>query len=75
MGGGAPASPVRTIDARPRPGFDLAALDLDPEAADPRDSDPFSIDAALEAGRSRTGATPSPQLARMAYMMLARLGG
>jgi len=76
MGGGAPAAPVRTVDARPRPGFDLAALDLDPRETDALAGDPLGIDVALEAGRSRSGATaPSPQLARMAYMMLARLGG
>ena len=75
MGGGAAASPIRTADARPRPGFDLAALDIDPRETDPLDSDPFNIDAALESGRGRTAAASSPQLARMAYMMLARLGG
>jgi hypothetical protein len=76
MGGaGAAGSPVRTVDARQRPGFSLAALDLDPRETDPLDGDPLSIDAALEAGRSRTAAAQSPQLARMAYMMLARLGG
>jgi hypothetical protein len=76
MGGGAAASPVRTADARPTPGFDLAALDLDPRESDPLADNVFNIDAALGAGRSRTGApAPSPQLARMAYMMLARLGG
>jgi hypothetical protein len=74
MGGGAAASQVRTVDARPRPGFNLAALDLDPQEADQLAGDPFGLDAALGTSRSRT-ATPSPQLARMAYMMLARLGG
>ena len=74
-GGGAAGSPVRTVDARPRPSFNLAALDLDPQETDPLDGSPLNIDAALEAGRSRTAAGTSPQLARMAYMMLARLGG
>jgi len=74
-GGGAAASPVRTVDSRSRPGFNLAALDLDPRETDPLDHDPFSIETALEAGRNRSAAPPSPQLARMAYMMLARLGG
>jgi hypothetical protein len=74
-GGGAAGSPVRTVGARPRPSFNLAALDLDPRETDPLGNDPLSIDAALEAGRSRTAGASSPQLARMAYMMLARLGG
>src|SRR3954468_12773481 len=74
-GGGAIAAPLRTADARPRPGFNLAALDLDPQETDPLDRDPFNIETALEAGRTRAAATQSPQLARMAYMMLARLGG
>jgi len=74
-GGGALTAPVRTVDARQRPGFNLAALDLDPEETDPLDGDPLRIDAALETGRTRTAAASSPQLARMAYMMLARLGG
>jgi len=71
MGGSGAGAPIRTVDARPRPGFNLAALDFDPQESDPLDGD--SLNAALEAGRSRTAA--SPQLARMAYMMLARLGG
>jgi len=75
MGGGAAAAPVRTVDARPRPGFDLAALELDPREIDPLSGDPVNIDMALEVGRGRTAAGTSPQLARMAYMMLARLGG
>jgi hypothetical protein len=62
-------------DARQRPGFNLAALDLDPRETDPLDNDPFNIDATLEAGRNRSATASSPQLARMAYMMLARLGG
>ena len=74
MGGGAAASPVRTVEARPRPGFDLAALELDGREIDPLSGDPVNIDMALETGRGRS-ATASPQLARMAYMMLARLGG
>jgi hypothetical protein len=75
MGGGAAASPVRTADARPRPGFNLAALDLDSLAADPQDRDPLNVDMVLDTGRGRPAAAQSPQLARMAYMMLARLGG
>ena len=76
MGGGAIAAPVRTADARPRPGLNLAALELPPLDIDPLDDrDPLAIDAALGAGRTRSAAAQSPQLARMAYMMLARLGG
>jgi hypothetical protein len=75
MGGLHPGAQVRTVDARQRPGFNLAALDLDPQETDPLDADPFNIDAAIGAGRSRTATAASPQLARMAYMMLARLGG
>jgi hypothetical protein len=75
MGGG--GSPIRTAEAHPRPGFSLAALDLDPAGDDPLgraspDRDP--LDLALETGRTRS-TSASPQLARMAYMMLARLGG
>ena len=78
MGGAGAGSPVRTASASPHPGFNLAALELDPLTGDPlmddpRDRDP--LDVALEAGRSRTPGAASPQLARMAYMMLARLGG
>lgn len=72
MGGGIAGSPVRTAGAHPRPGFDLAALDLESLEADPLDRDP--LDVALE-GRTRSATGASPQLARMAYMMLARLGG
>jgi hypothetical protein len=80
MGGGAIAAPVRTADARTnlRPGVALAALELPSSEADPldpTDRDPLAIDAALEAGRTRSATTQSPQLARMAYLMLARLGG
>src|SRR3954468_15063311 len=42
-GGGAAASPVRTVDARSRPGFNLAALDLDPLDTDPLDGSPLNI--------------------------------
>ena len=35
----------------------------------------LAIDAALEGNRTRSATAQSPQLARMAYMMLARLGG
>jgi hypothetical protein len=72
-GGGALSSPVRTAAAHSRPGFSLAALDFDSMDGDPQDRDP--LDVALEAGRNRSSSTASPQLARMAYMMLARLGG
>src|SRR6185369_2248008 len=76
MGGGAMAAPVRTTAAHSRPGFALTALDpetlADPLGPDPFDSDP--LDMALDAGRGRPRAA-SPQLARMAYLMLARLGG
>ena len=76
MGGGAIAAPVRTADARTRSGLNLAALELPPLDIDPLDDrDPLAIDAALGAGRTRSAAAQSPQLARMAYMMLARLGG
>jgi len=75
MGSGPPSSPVRNVEARPRPGSDLAALDLDSREIDPLSGDPVNIDMALEVGRGRTAAGTSPQLARMAYMMLARLGG
>jgi hypothetical protein len=71
-GGGSAGAPVRTAEAHPRPGFNLAALDMDSLEADPIDRDPLDI--AL-AGRSRAASATSPQLARMAYMMLARLGG
>jgi hypothetical protein len=71
-GGGSAGAPVRTAEAHPRPGFNLAALDMDSLEADPIDRDPLDI--AL-AGRSRAATGTSPQLARMAYMMLARLGG
>jgi hypothetical protein len=73
MGGGALAAPVRTAAAHARPSFDMAALDIDGMDNDPLDRDP--LDVALEAGRNRPSGTASPQLARMAYMMLARLGG
>ena len=72
MGGGG-AAPVRTAAAHPQPGFSLAALDMDAMDGNPLDRDP--LDVALEAGRNRSPGTGSPQLARMAYMMLARLGG
>ena len=82
MGGSGVASPVRSATAQSRPGFTLAALELKSLDADPlgpatldpaaRDRDP--LDLAFDAGRSRSTAA-SPQLARMAYMMLARLGG
>ncbi len=79
MGGGAAAAPVRMADARPHPGFNLAALELDPLTGDPVERDPLGrdpLDVALEAGRGRpSGPGTSPQLARMAYLMLARLGG
>ena len=76
MGGAGAASPVRMAAARPHPGFNLAALELDPLTGDPLmegqpERDP--LDLALETRGRQTGA--SPQLARMAYMMLARLGG
>ena len=78
MGGAGASPPIRSASASPHPGFNLAALELDPLTGDPlmddpRDRDP--LDVALEAGRSRTPGAASPQLARMAYMMLARLGG
>ena len=78
MGGGAEAGPpVRMAAAtQVRPGFNLAALELD-ALADPNDPDNPQrdpLDLALETGRSRS-TSASPQLARMAYMMLARLGG
>jgi hypothetical protein len=78
ISGGAIAAPVRTADAgtNQRPGLDLAALDIPPLDLDPLDDrDPLAIDAALGTGRTRSAAAQSPQLARMAYMMLARLGG
>src|SRR4051812_48193301 len=73
MGGSGASSPVRTAEAHPRPGFNLAALDLDGMDGDQLGRDPLDI--ALEAGRNRSSGPASPQLARMAYMMLARLGG
>ncbi len=74
MGGGAVAAPIRTAAATPpHPGFSLAALDMGAMDENPLDRDP--LDVALEAGRNRSPSTGSPQLARMAYLMLARLGG
>jgi hypothetical protein len=75
--GSAATAPVRMAAARPNPAFDLAALDIDGmDAMDGDRSGRDPLDIALGAGRSRSPAsTSSPQLARMAYMMLARLGG
>jgi hypothetical protein len=69
-----------TVALHNRPGFSLAALDAalatDSESSDPMASDDtLDLDAVLGAGRSRSPAAGSPQLARLAYMMLARLGG
>ena len=78
MGGAGAGSTVRMAAARPHPGFNLAALELDPMTGDPLMDDPRArdpLDVALEAGRNRAPGAASPQLARMAYMMLARLGG
>jgi hypothetical protein len=72
-GGGAISAPVRTAAVHAQPGLSLASLDLDGMDGDPQDRDP--LDVALGAGRGRSATTASPQLARMAYMMLARLGG
>jgi hypothetical protein len=75
--GGSAMTPVRMTAAQPRAGFDMAALDIDGmEGMDGDRSDRDPLDIALGAGRNRSPAsTSSPQLARMAYMMLARLGG
>jgi hypothetical protein len=74
VGGGSASAPVRMAAAAPtRPGFDLAALDLDPPEDDAPGRDP--LDLALSGRNRPSGGGASPQLARMAYMMLARLGG
>ena len=65
-GGGAAGSPVRTVDARPRPSFNLAALDLDPQETDPLDGRP---------AQHRRGARGRPEPDRRRHVAAARAHG
>jgi hypothetical protein len=74
-----PMPRVRTLDANPLDSTELTGMDADALAfarlglSNPNGIDPNTL---LELGRDRgRPAGPSPRYARLAYMMLAQLGG
>ena len=74
-----PMPRVRTLDANPLDSTELTGMDADALAfarlglSNPNGIDPDTL---LELGRDRgRPAGPSPRYARLAYMMLAQLGG